>query len=83
METPNYKLGGEIMTNRKQLTQELREAYKSIATPDFSAEDWIKLHKDANKGCSISAEMLIRLWNIRIEPYLSPEFKKWRETNAF
>ena len=74
------------MTNRTQLDQEIIEIYETISehlTPDISAEHWIKLHKDANKGCSISAEMLIRLWNIRIEPHLSPEFKKWRETNAF
>ena len=66
------------MTNRKQLklTQEFREAYESIATPDFSAEDWIKLHENANKGCRTSATMLCKLLKRKLEPYLSPEFKE-------
>ncbi len=59
------------MNNRKQLTQELREAYKAIATPDFSAEDWIKLHENANKGCSISTEMLSQLLWKKLSPYLN------------
>ena len=79
MEKPNYKLGGEIMNNRKQLklTQEFREAYESIATTDFSAEDWIKLHENANKGCSISAEMLCKLLKRKLAlHFLSLEFKE-------
>ena len=62
------------MTNRKQLTQELREAYKSIATPDFSAEDWIKLHENALNGSKTSAEMLGQLLCKKLAPHLSPEF---------
>ena len=76
METPNYKLGGEIMTNRKQLTQEFREAYKKIATPDFSAEDWIKLHENALNGSKTSAEMLGQLLWKKLSPYLSFEIKE-------
>ncbi len=76
METPNYKLGGEIMINRTQLDQEIIEAYKSIANSDFAAKDLIKLHENADKGSRTSAEMLMQLLMRRFEPYLSPEFKE-------
>ena len=64
------------MTNRKQLTQEFREAYESIATPDFSAEDWIKLHENALNGSRTSAEMLGQLLWKKLSPYLSFEIKE-------
>ena len=81
METPNYKLGGEIMINRTQLDQEIIEAYKSIANSDFAAKDLIKLHENADKGSRTSAEMLMALWKKKVNPYLLPEWQIKTEKN--
>ena len=47
------------------------------STPDFNAEDWIKLYDQANQGDLTSAELLSTLWKRKVHPLLrnNPEWE--------
>ena len=44
-------------------------------TPDFPAEDWLKLYENFLRGDFISGQMVISLWKSKVNPNLKPEFK--------
>ena len=45
-------------------------------TPDFTAEDWMSLHRKAETKDLISMDMFISMWETKVIPYLSDDFKK-------
>ena len=52
---------------------EFMEMISATLTPDFSAEDWLNLIHRASEGDSVSAEMLMNLWDTKVNPFLPPE----------
>ena len=54
---------------------DLYESINEHLTPDFSAKDWIGLHKQALEGDSIAGQMLMSLWKSKVDPHVVAEMK--------
>lgn len=64
--------------SRKEIEESMPlmfEAIHSELTPDFTAEDWMKLWKRAESGDTTSRQMLCELWKQKVDPYIAEEFK--------
>ncbi len=69
----------DLLKNEELLLKFYGEISKKL-TPEFSAEDWLKLCKNASQGDMTSMEMFMVLWETKVIPYLDPKFRaRWEE----
>ena len=57
------------LISRKRLFEEISQKF----TPEFSADDWLKLYERSQQGDSISTEIAMELWLRKVDPHLNPE----------
>ena len=68
------KLQEHLESNRRNFLQMFKAVEKNL-TPDFKGEDWFKLYEMAVYGDSVSAQMLMDLWEQKVNPYMRPELR--------
>ena len=83
MKTMNEK---ELLTERKEIAKDFyrnKDFFEDMCasierelTPDFSKEDWLSLmEKSLVHQDETSIEMLMSLWNSKVNPHMPPNFQ--------
>ena len=83
MKTMNEK---DLLTERKEIAKDFyrnKDFFEDMCasierelTPDFSKEDWLSLmEKSLVHQDETSIEMLMSLWNSKVNPHMPPNFQ--------
>ena len=74
-ETERKEQAAHFILN-KHIYEEIFAAIERDLTPDFSKDDWLNLmEKSYIHNDTTSIEMLMSLWNSKVNPHMPPNFQ--------